>query len=162
MDYKVPSIKPTIERIQKLLKENEHPESLKYFQSQLSKSDMFKEMATNLGEWKRRNVDKNRELKAILKEELTTLNDFFAERNVQKFYLNGKEKSRSVFLEIIGLFIGVIMIIIGIYDEINHNYSSSMHDSSFFDIKPGFSTSLYGLILMVCCASLVYTKRFKK
>jgi hypothetical protein len=160
LDYKIPSLKPTTDKIQELLQENQQQESLKYFQLQLSKSDMFKDMAVNLGEWKRKSVDKNKALKLILKVELTTLNDFFSERNIQKFYLNGKAKSRNIVLEIIGLFFGVFMIGCGINDEINHNYFQM--DSSLIDIKPGFSSCLYGLILIICCGSLVYTKRFKK
>ena len=161
MDYKITSIKPTIERIEAILIENKETESTKNLQSQYAKSDRFRQMAINLGEWKRKNIDKNPKLRTDLKMELEILKDYFSERNVLKFYLNGKGKNRNIALELLGLLFGGIMIVSGIYDEINHNYFY-MHDSSIIDIKPGFSTSLYGLILMGCCATLIYTKRFKK
>jgi len=71
-------------------------------------------------------------------------------------------KKKSIFLEVIGVFFGMFMIVSGIYEEVNRNYFQMEGASPLLDIKPGFSSCLYGIILVFCCATLIYTKRFKK
>ncbi len=161
MDYKINSIVPIVNNIRVLLRENKEYECLNDLEKNLSDNDSFAKMSLKLGEWKRRNIDKNSKLKTLLKEDIENLQHYFSERNVLKTFTSSQYKKKSIFLEILGCCFGSLMIASGIYDEIHHSYFEMEGASTLLDIKPGFSASLYGLILLGCCSYLIYTKRIK-
>lgn len=157
--YKYPSAQPIIERMIIILENNYESDSKKSLIKEYERDSTFKSIAINIGKWKIKYIDNKPDLKKELSGELKAFEEYLTERKVIRFYRNPNIKKQRLILEILGIIAGLFMIYSGIREEINHEYGQIQ--GSIVGNRQGLPSSIFGLVTVVFCSGLIYTKTKK-